>query len=164
MKTIRGVTPEDRLQLAGLFEAVGLFEPRELVELADMLQGYFAGDLGPEHHWLAYHDDAGLRGAAYYAPDASPERAAPGTWNLYFIGVLPESQGSGCGSALLRHVEEVLASNGAFDLLVETSGRESFEATRSFYRKHGYTVVTRVSDAYGAGDDKVIFRKRLAGI
>lgn len=158
---VRDCTPDDATALATLFAAVGLFEQHELGELAELLASYFAGDLAWDHQWLAY-DDGELVAAAYYALDTSPERMAAGTWNLYFIGVLPSRQGSGCGSALIRHVESTIEARGATDLLVETSGLASFGATRSFYRKHGYDAIARVADAYKAGDDKIIFRKRIA--
>lgn len=161
-ENVRAATPEDRTALGNLFEAVGLFEPHELVGLSETVRGYFAGKMGPDHHWLVYDDEGGAVGAAYYAPDTSRERMAPGTWNLYFIGVLPSRQGCGCGGALIHHVENALTLKRATDLLVETSGSDGFEATRTFYRKHGYRVIARVADAYGVGDDKVIFRKRLA--
>ena len=159
---IRSAVRDDTAALMRLFAAVNLFEPDELSELAALLDTYFSGTMSTDHHWLAYDDGNGLAGAAYFALDGSQERMAPGTWNLYFIGVMPERQGTGCGSALIRHVEDMLAADGAVDLLVETSGMPSFEATRAFYERRGYRVIERVADAYRPGDDKVIYSKRVA--
>lgn len=41
------------------------------------------------------------------------------------------------------------------------SGLDSFELTRSFYRKNGYDEEARIRDFYRAGDDKIVFRKAL---
>lgn len=158
---VRDATPADTAALASRSNAWGFSSRTNSSNSGNLLRRYFAGSDDPERHWIVY-DCAGVVGAASYAAEASPERRAPGTWNLYFVGALPERQGSGCGSALISHVEEALASAGAIDLLVETSGLDRFEPARSFYRKHGYRVVGRIADAYEAGDDTVVYRKRLA--
>lgn len=154
--SIRPARPDDKAALLDLAGATGLFQEHELGELEAMLSAYFDGSPGSGHHWIV-DDDDGLQGAAYYAP----EMMAEGTWNLYFIGVRPESQGLGRGAALLRHVEGYLRARGERLLLVETSGTDGFEATRRFYRQNGYEEEARIRDFYGSGDDKVVFRKAL---
>ena len=124
----------------------------------ELLAGYLDGSLGPDHVWVT-DDDDGPVGVAYYAP----ERMTDGTWNLYMIAVHPARQGQGRGAALVRHVEEALAARGGRVLIVETSGLGSFERTRAFYRKCGYDDEARIRDFYKAGDDKIVFRKALAG-
>ncbi len=78
------------------------------------------------------------------------------------IAVRPDRQRQGRGAALVRYVEETLMARGARVLLVETSGLESFERTRAFYRTCGYDEEARIRDFYKAGDDKIVFRKALA--
>ncbi|NIA68697.1 GNAT family N-acetyltransferase [Pelagibius litoralis] len=159
--TIRPARPDDKAALMALAEATGLFEAPELEEFEAMLSASFAGDLGDDHLWIVAEDDSdvggGLRAAAYYAP----EMMADAVWNLYFIGVHPDQQGQGRGAALLRHVEDDLRAKGQRLLLVETSGSDSLELTRRFYRKNGYDEEARLRDFYRAGEDKVIFRKAL---
>jgi len=157
---IRLATPNDRKALMAIAEAIGLFSPEELEELGGMLTEYFdnappSGTLR-DQFWLTY-DDGEPVGVAYYAP----EPYAYGTWNLYFIAVHPSRQGEGIGTKLLRYVEQMLAERGERILLVETSGLPNFERTRSFYRKQGYDEEARIREFYKAGDDKVIFRKKL---
>ena len=65
---------------------------------------------------------------------------------------------------LLNYVEQRLKKSGERLLLVETSGLDGFEMTRSFYVKNGYAEEARVRDYYKAGDDKVIFRKALQAL
>ena len=121
-----------------------------------MMSEYFSGNAGEGHQWIV-DDDGGIQGAAYSAP----ETLAGGTWNLYFIGVHPNEQGKGRGKALIAHVEQTLMAGSQRLLIVETSGLGSFELTRAFYRKNGYTEEARIRDFYAAGDDKVIFTKHL---
>lgn len=84
-----------------------------------------------------------------------------GTWNLYLIAVHPRIQRSGYGAALLTFVEGLLRELGARILLVETSGQESFDYVRSFYKKNGYDEEARIREFYKSGDDKIVFWKSL---
>ena len=84
-----------------------------------------------------------------------------GTWNLLAIAVLPERQGAGFGSAMIRYLEERLTEQGERILLVETMGTPEFEATRAFYGKNGFTEEARIREFYEAGADKVVFWKHL---
>ncbi len=153
---IRSIQAEDTEALLALCTAIGLFQPHELEVLGSMLDEYFQGTLGEDHVWLT-DDDDGLKAVAYYAPEKFADRV----WNLYLIGVHPDQQRDGRGSTLLQHVEESLAARGERILLIETSGQGSFARTRAFYRKNGYSEEARIRAYYGAGDDKVIFRKAL---
>ncbi len=153
---IRLTQPDDHVALVSLAHATGLFQPDELEDFSGLLAEYFEGNLGADHYWIA-DDEGGLLGAAYFAP----EQFSDGVWNLYFIGILPNHQGRGRGTALLSHVEEELRARNERLLLVETSGLENFELTRSFYRKNGYEEEARIRDYYREGDDKVIFCKAL---
>jgi ribosomal protein S18 acetylase RimI-like enzyme len=153
---IRLTTPDDVTDLIVLAEASGLFEPSQNEELVQMLDQHFNGETENQDLWFT-DDDNGVVGVAYVAP----ERMTEGTWNLYLIAIHPERQRQGHGVVLLRHVEQVLASRGERVLLVETSGLESFEYVRSFYRKSGYDEEARIREFYKAGDDKIIFRKAL---
>lgn len=153
---IRLTTPDDITDLIVLAEASGLFEPSQTEELVQMLDQHFNGKTENQDLWFT-DDDNGVVGVAYVAP----ERMTEGTWNLYLIAIHPEHQRQGRGIALLRQVEQVLASHGERVLLVETSSLESFEYVRSFYRKSGYEEEARIREFYKAGDDKIIFRKTL---
>ena len=153
---IRLSTPNDTTALITLAEATGLFEPSQTEELAKMLDQHFNGGTENQDLWFT-DDDNDVVGVAYVAQ----ERMTEGTWNLYLIAIHPDRQRQGRGVALLRHVEQVLADCGERVLLVETSGLESFEYVRSFYRKSGYNEEARIREFYKTGDDKIIFRKAL---
>ncbi len=155
---IRPTTPADTDAILALAVSSGLFPPEGTEEVAGVLAAALRGELGPDHCWLT-DDDGGPVGVAYYAP----ERMTEGTWNLYMLAVRTDRQRQGRGAALVRHVERQLAARGARLLLIETSGLGSFDRTRAFYRALGYGEEARIRDFYKAGDDKVVFRKALAG-
>ena len=153
---IRPITPDDTAALIAIADAIG-FEQNELEQLGQMFADYFDSNL-ETHHFCITDDDVEPVGVAYCAPEPMTDR----TWNLYLIAVHPDRQGQGRGKALLRYVEQILTARGERLLVVETSGLESFEGTRTFYRKCGYEEEGRIRDFYTAGDDKIVYRKILA--
>lgn len=152
---IRTTKLEDMEAIKTLAVATGLFGEEDSVAIEEMLSAFFEGNTD-DHHWLTY-DNGSPVGVAYYAP----EMLTDGTWNLLMIAVHPDNHGQGIGSALMTHVEAILTQQGARILLVDTSGVESFERTRSFYSMLGYDLEARIRDYYADGDDKVTFRKSL---
>ncbi|MBY0402634.1 MAG: GNAT family N-acetyltransferase [Cyanobacteria bacterium] len=155
---IRPATLEDTENMMALAQAIGLFQPEDLVTFKNRFIDALKGSLGKDHIWITLNTPH-LEGAAYYAPEIMAE----GTWNLYFIGVHPNAQGKGFGKALLNHVEQSLIKDHQRLLLVETSGEDSFEATRKFYSQNGYELEARIRDFYEPGNDKIIYRKALGG-
>jgi ribosomal protein S18 acetylase RimI-like enzyme len=153
---IRPTVPDDTAAILALAVSSGLFPADATAEVAGVLASALEGKLGPDHVWVT-DDDGGPVGVAYFAP----ERMTDGTWNLYMLAVHPDRQRQGRGAALVRHVEQALAARGARLLLIETSGLGSFERTRAFYHALGYDEEARIREFYQAGDDKVVFRKKL---
>lgn len=153
---IRTATLADTAAILSLAVASGLFPPDGTDELACILDDGLKPSATNEHHWIV-DDDGETVGVAYFAR----ERMTSGTWNLQMIAVHPARQGQGHGIALVRHVEQVLASRGERLLLVETSGLPEFESTWAFYRKCGFQEESRIRDYYKPGDDKITYRKEL---
>jgi ribosomal protein S18 acetylase RimI-like enzyme len=153
---IQPATPEDKEGIMALAQATGLFQPEDSDILRSRFTDSLKGTLGENHTWITLNTPS-IEGVAYYAPEIMTE----GSWNLYFIGVHPNAQGKGYGKTLLNHVEQALIKNQQRLLLIETSGLESFEATRKFYSQNGYELEARIRDFYEHGNDKIIFRKAL---
>jgi len=105
----------------------------------------------------AFAREGELLGYACYG--ATP--GTDGTYDLYWIAVHPEYQGTGSGSRLLDEVERRLNEREARLLIVETSARIDYESTRRFYERRGYAEHARLNDFYAFGDDRVIYAKRL---
>jgi ribosomal protein S18 acetylase RimI-like enzyme len=114
----------------------------------------------PDYRFLGSFDESGeLRAFSCHGPTPGTDR----TYDLYWIAVDPALQGGGGGTTLLAEVERELAAAGARMLVVETSSRPEYVATRAFYARRGYTEAARVGAFYAPGDDRVIFTKRLPG-
>jgi ribosomal protein S18 acetylase RimI-like enzyme len=100
-----------------------------------------------------------LVGFACYGPSMGTDR----TFDLYWIAVDRAAQGTGCGTVLLSEVERRLEALHARMLVVETSSRSDYTATRGFYLRRGYVEAARVREFYAPDDDRIILTKRLAG-
>jgi len=100
---------------------------------------------------------AALSGYACYGPTPGTD----GTFDLYWIAVHPSAQGTGGGRQLLREVEDRVTAAGGRMLIVETSSRADYEATRRFYDRGGYREGARVRDYYAPQDDRVIYTRRF---
>src|SRR4029079_7679498 len=153
----RPTAPDDTPALLKLTEETGFFTPRDIDILREVLDDYTA-EAKAEAHLCITAEKAGRPiGFGYFAPIAMSDR----TWYLWWIVVGKETQKSGLGTRLHKHVEEMIhADNGRVSVL-ETSSLPLYEPTRRFYVKNGYEIAAVLKDYYADGQDMVDFRKRL---
>lgn len=121
---------------------------------------YDAGDAAPSYEFVGSFvrgDDGELAGYACYGATPGTDR----TYDLYWLAVHPGNQGEGHGTLLLEEVERRLRQREARLLVVETSSRDDYAATRRFYEQRGYAEAARVSDFYTPGDHRVVLTKRI---
>lgn len=81
------------------------------------------------------------------------------SYDLFWIVVHKDCQGCGLGRLLLEESEQRIAAAGGRRVYVETSGREQYLPTRTFYDHCNYTLEAQLTDFYGPGDDKAIYVK-----
>ena len=151
---IRPTKEADIAALQAVVDATALF-PSEM--LPDMVGGFLTNPEDDDALWFTCESDGRAVGFCF----AKPEQLADGTWNMLAIAVDPAMQGHGCGRAIVEQLETDLAGEGARVLIADTSGTDAFAKTREFYRKCGYSEEARIRDFWAAGDDKVVFWKRL---
>jgi ribosomal protein S18 acetylase RimI-like enzyme len=155
---IRAILREETPVLVDMARRTDAFKPIEIQALEEVLDDYHAHNAAQGHYGIACEQANRICGFAYFAPAAMTE----GTWSLWWIVVERAIQARGMGSELLRHVEEVIRSAQARQLLIETSSLPKYELTRKFYLKHGYAQVAAVTDYYANGDDMLFFAKRMS--
>ncbi len=86
-----------------------------------------------------------------------------GVFELYWIVRRPRSiAATAWGRSLMAHAEYEATRQDGRMLVVETSSREDYHATRKFYHDLGYRQAAVVADYYAVGDGKVILTKKLA--
>jgi aminoglycoside 6'-N-acetyltransferase I len=85
-----------------------------------------------------------------------------GVYDLYWIVADPASEIKGIGTILVEHAEMFAIENNGRWLLAETSSRDSYSKTRSFYLRNKFTIVAEINDFYSVGDNLIVFGKYLA--
>ena len=151
---IRKVIPQDINALKEVLDTSELF-PSEMVD--DMIHDFLNNESSSDI-WLTTLQDGIPISIAYCAP----ERMTEGTYNLYAIAIHKKYQGNGIGGKMMTYIEDHLRSTGNRILLVETSGLPEYELTRKFYHKCNYHQEAIIRDFYQAGEDKVVFWKKLS--
>jgi GNAT superfamily N-acetyltransferase len=151
--------PNHRDRVAEILRSTENFRDDEIDVALELFDGSFAGE---DYHVVgAFAGDGRPRliGFACYGPTMGTDR----TYDLYWIAVDRAAQGTGCGSVLLAEVERRLEALHARMLVIETSSRSDYTATRGFYVKRGYVEAARVREFYAPEDDRIILTKRLTG-
>ncbi len=86
---------------------------------------------------------------------------------LALLAVLPQYHRVGCGSALVRAAEELLAHIGRKYMFALTSPPfttkrvDPYISTRAFYKARGFDDLTVLPDLWGKGRDALLFIKML---
>lgn len=153
IKSTRPATQQDIPAIKAILNTIELFPPEYLEEMmADYLNNPDSADI-----WFANTLDGETIGFGFCAP----EKFAEGTFNLYAIGVRKDCQNKGSGGEMMQYLENFLSENGHRILIVETSSSEDLALTRKFYEKLGYHQEAVIREFWTAGEDKVIFWKKL---
>lgn len=83
------------------------------------------------------------------------------TFDLYWIAVNPKVQSKGIGSGLIKYIEDYIKNKNGKLILIETSGKPTYEKERKFYEKNLYNKITEIKDFYDEGDSLVIYGKYI---
>lgn len=142
-----------RGRLREILDATAVFRPDEVSMALEVFDESVEGD----YEFVGAFDDDRLVAYACFGATPGTDR----TYDLYWIAVHPTAQRHGSGSRLLAEVERLLRERGARLLVVETSSREEYAATRHFYTARGLREVARMRDFYSPADDRVIYTKSL---
>lgn len=153
MTEIRNVIRKDINGLKEVLDSSELF-PSEYLE--GMILDYFDNP-ETEDIWFTKVENNENVAIGYCAP----EKLTDGTFNLYAIAVRKELQGKGIGKEMMGYIEQLLKEKSKRILIVETSSDSQFKLTREFYKKLNYNQEAIIRDFWKAGEDKVIFWKKL---
>src|SRR5687767_1725391 len=159
-RVIRPLGAADREGVGRILEGAGNFTADEVAIALELVDEWIA--LGEESGYLTYvlespTDGTGVLGYVCFGPTPLTEA----TYDLYWIAVDKSKHRGGVGKRLLKFAEEEVERRGGRLLLIETSSQETYGGTIQFYERTGYEMVGKIPDYYKAGDDKLIFAKRL---
>jgi ribosomal protein S18 acetylase RimI-like enzyme len=148
---------QDRDPILAFMQATGFFHDGEIQVAAEVLDEALKG--GATGHYQSFtlleHNEP--VGWVCYGPTPCTQ----GTFDIYWLGVSPRHQGRGYGRKLLQKAEQNIRSSNGKLIVIETSGRDTYDSTRGFYLATGYQEAARVADFYAPGDARVIYTKPL---
>jgi ribosomal protein S18 acetylase RimI-like enzyme len=153
---LRDLTRADRDRIEAITRSVGLFRDDEVGVALEVFDE--AVSSRPDNTYAVLGATVGGHLAGWICWGPTP--CTLGTYDLYWMAVDPELQGSGIGTALLLEMERRLAGVARL-IVVETAGRPDYAGTRAFYRARGYSPVSTIPDFYAPGDDQVVFVKSV---
>jgi D-alanine-D-alanine ligase len=155
---LRHLTAADRNRIEEITRSTGLFREEEIVVALEVFDEATRGAPGNTYSMLGAELDSRLVGWICWGPTP----CTLGTYDLYWMAVDPELQGTGIGTALLVEMERRLAGVARL-IVIETAGRSDYAPTQAFYQGRGYTPVSTIPDFYAPGDDQVVFVKDVSG-
>ncbi len=156
---IRRLAPPDRDAIAELIRSDDTFHADEVAVALELVDAAIA-DPRRDYHVLVCEGDGRVLGYVCFGP--TPMTAW--TWDLYWIATHRDARGRGVATRLTAAMERELRGEGGRIVRLETSQLEAYGAARSFYARLGYEEAGRIRDFYRAGDDLIIFSKRLDAV
>jgi len=153
---LRDLTQADRDRVEAITRSVRLFREDEVQVALEVFDDAVGGGPTNTYSVLGAERDSALAGWICWGPTP----CTLGTYDLYWMAVDPEAQGTGIGTALLVEMERRLAGVARL-IVVETAGRADYGDTRAFYRARGFQPIATIPDFYAPEDDQVVFVKSV---
>jgi GNAT superfamily N-acetyltransferase len=157
---ITSLQPGDREKIERILVETGNFNGEEIAVALELIDIYLNNKDQKDYEIYVDRndeDDSILNGYICIGPRPMTK----GTYDLYWIAVNPHIQSKGIGSRLVTYIESVLSERGAALVLIETSGKPSYEKERKFYEKNMYEKLVEIKDFYDKNDSLVIYGKYL---
>ncbi len=155
---IRDLKPSDRAPIEKMLTDSGFFTLDEVKVALELFDTAIKNPAQTDYIFgVSESGDGKVLGYVCYG--SSP--MAEGTFDIYWICVDPQSKNLGIGKKLMAWAEKRIKDSKGRLIIVETSGRGQYDATRGFYLKQHYIEEARIKDFYRPGDDRVIYTKHL---
>jgi ribosomal protein S18 acetylase RimI-like enzyme len=155
--SIRALRPSDRPRLIAALESDATFTEVEIDVAMELVDN--ALEHGERDYVVRVADLPDFWVAGYICFGRTPMTDT--TWDLYWVVTHAQARGRGVAGALIQAMESELAIHPGSAVRVETSQQESHEAARRLYDRLGYPIIARFPDFYRAGDDLIVYYKKL---
>jgi ribosomal protein S18 acetylase RimI-like enzyme len=155
---IRNLINTDREKICNILVDTKNFNDDEIKIAMELIDVYIENDEQNDYEiFVDENDDGVINGYVCIGP----RPLTVGTYDLYWIAVNPNVQSRGIGSKLISHIENYLKEKAVRLILIETSGKLSYEKERKFYEKNKYDKFVEIKDFYNVGDSLVIYGKYI---
>lgn len=154
---IRKLQADDREQLVSIIEGTNNFNEEEKKVAVELIDEALAKPNYEYYNVFVYENDKKIAG--YYC--VGKRALTDGVFDLFWIVVDNFNQKKGIGKKLLEHAENFAKENNGRWILAETSSKESYTATRNFYMRNNYSIVSQIKDFYTINDNLIVFGKYI---
>ena len=154
---IRKLENTDRQKIYDILVETNNFTDGEIKVAMELVDIYIGDKEQKDYEIFVDAEDEVIKGYVC----VGPRPLTAGTYDLYWIAVNPSVQSKGIGSGLISYIENYLIQKKVRLILIETSGKLSYEKERKFYEKNKYDKLVEIKDFYDIGDSLVIYGKYL---
>lgn len=154
---IRNLIREDRNKIEQMLIDTKNFNEAEIKTALELIDVYLNDKEQKDYEIFIDEEESSIRGYVCIGPRPLTD----GTYDLYWIAVNPNVQSKGIGSGLIRFIEVHIKNKNGRLILIETSGKPSYEKERKFYEKNSYTELVNIKDFYSIDDALVIYGKYI---
>jgi len=157
---IRNLIQDDREKIKNILIDTNNFNDDEVSIALELLDVYLNNSEQKDYEIFVDVNDENANELNGYVC-IGPRPLTEGTYDLYWIAVNPKIQSRGVGSKLVLYIEEHIKNKGGYLVLIETSGKPSYEKERKFYEKNNYKKAVELEHFYKRDDSLVIYSKYL---
>ncbi len=154
---IRKLQAEDRQQLVEMIDGTENFNSEEKSVAVELIDEAIEKPNHEYYNVYVFENEGKVLG--YHC--VGKRALTDGVFDLFWIVVGPNAQNIGVGKKLLEHSENFVKENNGRWILAETSSKDSYTATRNFYLRNNYSIVSQIKDFYSIGDNLIVFGKYL---
>ena len=151
------IMPSDPGTIFRIVQSSGFFSTEEISLARELAAEKLEQDSLCSYQFLFAEDKDRVLGYTCYG--LIP--ATCGSYDLYWIAVDEQFRSQGLGKELMQKTEDVIRCIGGRFIYVETSSRDQYKPTHSFYESCGYQKEAFLKDFYAEGDSKIIYVKTL---
>ena len=152
---IRRLKPDDVKSIEAILKETKNFKEEEIKVAMELVMIVTTNPEQQDYNIFVYEEDGKILG--YHCTGRRPLTDA--VYDLYWIVTDSTHKNKGIGKSLIEHAEKFVMENKGRWLLVETSSRDVYQATRNFYLRNSYSIISEINDFYSPGDNLIVFGK-----
>ena len=148
-------TESDINAIEDIIQSTGFFREDEILIAVELVKERLVKGLASGYEFLFadYHGKT----VAYSCYGLIP--CTVHSYDLYWIASHNDFRNMGIGSYMLELTEKEIRRSCGYGIYIETSGKEQYLPTRSFYEKNNYVLKAKLDHFYDKDDDKLIYVK-----
>lgn len=154
---IRKLQAEDKDQLVLIIDRTMNFTNEEKNVAVELIDEAIKSKTQEYYNFYVCETDNKIVG--YYC--IGKRALTDGVFDIYWIVVDSTLQNKGIGKQLLEHAENFAKDNNGRWVLAETSSKDNYNATRNFYFRNDYSIVSQIKDFYTLNDNLIVFGKYI---